>query len=132
MAMMTEKEFLDGVRAEIVAGKPMDTAARNMAIRAGVEFAPEPVRLPDRLEAIVLGKANHQVYLGTERGIMPSDRVAVYEAAAARYNAYPGLREAAEAAVRVIEHLWPIREQLGASLLGVVEGIKAELAKGPK
>ncbi len=127
--MMTETEYRRAFHLEVACNG--EDAAVELAKRAGLEFAPEPVRLPERISygpAVDCG-GNFNCHLYSEGDFRPRTReehFAIYAAAKDRYNAYPGLRVAAEGLVKAIDNgfkgLW---EQWHINL-------KVELAKGPK
>lgn len=114
---MTEDEFRAAVDQSVARqqgkglGWSYGQAAVEAARQAGLEFAPEPAKLPEQLLAgrCPVGQQLGMV-LGTFIGIDAFDRLKfvcphgdAYELAqviAARYNAYPALRAAAE---RVIQ-----------------------------
>lgn len=137
---MTEKEFLEILRYPY--GKtapPMSAdfvAHAVVAVKeAGLEFAPEPVKLPERLSI------DHRGYIQREDAepFQPweneEQREAGHRAARDCYNAYPGLRARAEEAVAATQKLleMPIftRHAIG-TLDAATEALEAELAKGPK
>lgn len=141
---MTEREFKNWLSNlfETSDGTYQDDAAQ-VAREAGLEFAPEPVKLPERLEIRRVARTvpmrevtslSAILILAPAEGCVVSEeqRDAFYKAAVARYAAYPGLREAAERAVAEIEVLLG----LTAHRLGMLESasadLSAELAKGPK
>lgn len=112
---MTEKEFR--ARMSFFSLNRESTTLEDDAVavarEAGLEFAPEPVKLPERLEinssggrsrAQVVGPGKAWCFelievspdLAAAQGGMQEQRKAVFFAAVDRYNAYPGLYAAAE------------------------------------
>jgi hypothetical protein len=103
------------------------------AIKAalGLEFAPEPVKLPERLAIrpdLAVSKscpaiAPPEIFFENE-----AQRDAAYAAAVDRYNAYPGLRAAAEGLCRRLRECYSGQ----CNTQGHLGRVEAELAKGPK
>lgn len=100
---MTEKEFIDEVGRRVnaqgyVLTIPIQVSIRDTAREAGLEFAPEPVKLPEILLwrhlnwwVQVDGKASSRLFAD----LHASERDEIFRTAAERYNAYPGLFKAA-------------------------------------
>lgn len=139
---MTEREFRERIAASDREAAYLDNAVR-VAREAGLEFAPEPVKLPERLRVTPNG-----AYLAYGDGDRPFlaiidefgswDRAfadqtiiqATMTEAVARYNAHPGLRAAAEQLLFAIrDRLHPERQNYLAPQTLKLED---ELAKGPK
>lgn len=117
--MITEKEFRSCL---MEAGTVLNHAAiLQLCQEAG--FAPGPA-LPERIDAVNLGG---RIYLGVERGLNAGERWPLYKAAAARYNAYPGLRTAAK---RVLQEVRRCATQQDYAMAAAE--LEAELAKGPR
>lgn len=133
MPKMTEKEFESAVAARV--GEQVDARfdisriAREVAKEAGLEFAPEPVATLDSLEVSDLG--GEHAYLGIPRGFPSKEvKLATLTAAAARYNAYPGLREKAESLCSLIRSNFAPGSQRYVE--AEIHALEVELAKGPK
>jgi hypothetical protein len=120
---MTEKEFRTLLRMNAVCGTD---AALRIAKEAGLEFAPEPVRLTERLFVSVANPPTLMLAMTEENWPTEMHRRLSYGQAAARHNAYPGLREATEELVEAIDNG---RGELHEVWL---KKLRDELAKGPK
>lgn len=130
---MTEKEFLgriaEAMKDRGYAFTPMARAATQQAIaEAGLEFAPEPVGLPERLGVDHRGfiQPQDRLHAGMFGWVDEEQRVAGNQAAADRYNAYPGLRRAANSL------LVALGESRGRKVEDSAASLGLELAKGPK
>ena len=102
-----------------------------------LEFAPEPVALPASLifyhgEITPGSLGEENAHLGTWSYPPEQHRAKTLAAAADRYNAYPGLRKAAEALHAEMVRLWPDPSTYGRTLIDRLRAVEAELAKGPK
>lgn len=144
---MTEKEFRNELRRLYEIAAPEEVVVV-MIKRAGLEFAPEPVRLPECLVVNFSGGRRRAKSSSSEawcfelvevsrdvaatQGRMQEEREAVFDAAVDRYNAYPGLRAAAEALHGEMVKLWPDPDTYGLCLKACLRQLGAELAKGPK
>lgn len=144
MTRMTEKQFRETlIRSGMTAASEYTPLLDRVVLvvrEAGLEFAPEPVRLPEKIfsssdvpglrEGTVCSTAPGVEYVvwkvlnGEPGGESPGLRRAISAAAVARYNAYPGLREAAISVVRLVASLVEDTDEFSA--------LVAELAKGPK
>lgn len=129
---MTEKEFMQRV-AEELESCPVDPVARviaRIAKEAGLEFAPEPVELPER---VVLATTGLSAIVDAPGGgyvaHFPASELgkAYARTSTDRYNAYPGLRRALE---RLVASAWG-DNSIGQYSRALAEA-EAELAKGPK
>lgn len=94
---MTAKEFESAVRkklAAITGAYTTSGVAAEVLMEAGLEFAPEPVRLPKRLELDSRGfiRPEGSIFLWNS----DEEREAGHALARDRYNAYPALRKKAE------------------------------------
>ncbi len=148
---MTEKEFEKAVVEEvrkIDGGRPWSVTeiAKAVARKAGLEFALEPVKLPELIALSAPDKhdpflPNHGTILngGVRIAIIPigwSEAASVRECrvilggAVTRYNAYPGLRAAAQRLHAVLGTM--IVAGQTNELLDAWRALEAELAKGPK
>ena len=139
---LTEKEFLDKMAAR-VAGTTcrhrQAEIARDILREGGLEFAPEP-KLPERL-ACLNGCAMADGFIALQevrRGDAPFDPHAVLQAAVDRFNAYPGLREAA---FQVLERAQNLVAKTYAGTVATppwlhlrdsLSFLEDELAEGPK
>lgn len=138
---MTEKQFgerLAGLLAARKWGEGLLKCAKRIVLEAGLEFAPEPVRLPERIDLYFVRSdtpfgditALYTLALlipeGAEIITSIEQRDAMYAAARARYNAYPGLREKAERLCR------RVTESNSLFATDDFAALEAELAKGPK
>lgn len=134
---MTEKEFRANFAARCPGTlvRPNDrvaTAAVEAARAGGFEFGPEPLELPEQLEmdgtwVVIPGKPANLV-APAEAGLLgiagqELSRTILTEAVH-RYNAYPKLREKAEALAAAARQGQFMSEPLIA--------LEAELAKAPK
>ena len=127
---MTEKEFREALAKHpgfVVEGSRADRAVA-VAIEAGLEFAPEPVELPER---IGFARDGTDVFFTEANGCRFTSfstefRMLVAAVVVDRYNAYPGLRRAAEKLLEAVDRCLPDRSLVAAASL------QAELAKGPK
>lgn len=132
---MTEREWFAGMEELIEAGEGFRAASLEMSKRAGLEFAPEPVKLRAELALrpdLVPSDDCPAIAPPDDFFLTKKERDAHYAAAVARYNAYPGLREAAEALRAEMVKLWPDPCTYGHRLRACLDAVKVELAKGPK
>lgn len=128
---MTEKEFRNELRRLYEIAAPEEVVVA-MIKRAGLEFAPEPLPIPEELifyngelvPGSVVGRAG---VLGTWAFPPEAHRAAALQLAAKRYRAYPGLRAAAERVLQEVRHCATQRDYAAAAA-----ELEAELAKGPK
>lgn len=133
---MTEREARERL-SEAAGFAPKGEYAERVlawAREAGLEFAPEPVKLPERLVYRAEVMNNHMGGVTPEGGFFgnPAQREATDRLAVDRYNAYPGLRAAAEALHAEMVKLWPNPSTYGLHLIACLRAVEAELAKGPK
>lgn len=139
--MTTESQFRERFR-ELNNDMYADYAAAAAAREAGLEFAPEPGRLPDRLEI----SGNEDYVMCRRKGdgellflaiisqsgrwddtfaVAPFVRATWIEAVR-RYNAWPAL------AAAIAELARQARAIAGLSLAGAIEAAEAALAEGQK
>jgi hypothetical protein len=139
---MTEKEFVEKVtypygRGAIGVSPEVVQHVVVCAREAGLEFAPEPVPVPESLiyvgGELVPGSLDAAAGTGSIGcWAFPPEihRAAALRLAATRYRAYPGLRAAAQDLLyRIHQNLAPLTQQY---LRDEVSELAAELAKGPK
>lgn len=135
---MTEKEFEARLNDLLMSGAPAETIvsiSKQVAREAGLEFAPEPVEPPERLEVrMTVGGGPYLAPEQFNRFDGLEHLTVSLELARDRYNAYPGLRKAAEAVLNVSAPIkswgWDGEDRRGFILAH--QGLEAELAKGPK
>ena len=136
---MTEREFREKI-TRLTNSREETTSADDaveVAREAGFEFAPEPVKLPERLEVYKDGRVgwvedgvSWTAWEPVEQNSAPVDPAKISEVALLRYNAYPGLREAAQQLLRVLGTM--IVAGQTSDLMDAWRAVQAELAKGPK
>lgn len=127
---MTEKEFRERIRFRVERNLDGVEVAVQAAREAGLEFAPEPVKLP---EILLWQHGNWWVQVDGKPSKFLGDlseRDATLRTAADRYNAYPGLQRKAQALVDAVrDSLAPARQVYVEEEAAALED---ELAKGPK
>lgn len=136
---MTEKEFRERMLAKWnLPGRVNDVAtdAVEVAREAGLEFAPEPLPLPERI-------ANVRDQTSEGNGLWPAESFhasysqefwnRLYDEVVARYNAYSDMRTSTEKALRLMRRhmslVFPFRPQ---EVSAALDDLETELAKGPK
>lgn len=138
---MTKKAFEAAVMEEMagVDGKlrwSVTEVAKAVAIRAGLEFAPEPVSLPKTVTVMQFHGGAVELCPGDRTWMAGrEEKLALYREAKARYDAYPGLREAAERLTALISPQVQIKGVTGAdvdSMREALADLRDALAKGPK
>lgn len=145
---MTEKEYVtnfERIYGATYTGANLRAIVTQAARDAGLEFAPEPERLPERLVAEVdlprasgfccwldeKGKRVLDLSLSLARPEMMA-QVEIVNAAFAKANAYPGLRGPAQ---RLAELITPSVQMVGGEipeLRSALADLRVALAKGPK
>jgi hypothetical protein len=136
---MTEEQFRVKLLEKLVNRSPTESAAHlaaEVAREAGLEFAPEPMKLPGKTAFRLPESGNAPVprLLGEVDGRWRYLDVAEGTALCRRADAYPGLRETAERFGRDVQlHLSvPITANRLHALEAQLGEFLAELAKGPK
>jgi hypothetical protein len=124
---MTEKDARTALATAwnpvgMIVGDSLWTAIKEVL---GLEFAPEP-HLPGRLSTSIVHPVSLVPGMHCERWATEAERRLSYEQAAARHNAYPGLREAA---TRFCQR---VKQSNSLFATDDFAALEAELAKGPK